>query len=63
MPRDPKLLSDDELLVEEADIKKKLSELDSTQRDIPYSSFIAKREHLDKQLETVLSELSRRERL
>jgi hypothetical protein len=62
MPRSVKLLSKDELLAEEAAIKKKLSDLDSTQRDMPHSSFIAKREYLDKQLEMVLSELSCRER-
>lgn len=63
MPRDATLLSDDELLAEEAAIKKKLSELDNRRRNMPRSSFIATRQQLDAQLEIVLSELGRRRRL
>lgn len=61
MPRDTKLLSDSELLAEESAIKKKLSDLDSRQGNMPHSSFVATRQHLDAQLEMVLSEVRHRE--
>lgn len=61
MLRDAKLLSSNELQMKEAAIKKELSDLDSTQRGTPHSSFLAKRKLLDNQLEMVLSELRHRE--
>lgn len=62
MPRDATLLTDDELLAEEAAIKKKLSDLDNRRLDKPRSSFIATIQQLDARLEIVLSELGRRKR-
>ena len=57
MTKDKKLLSDSELLLEEAAIKQQLSELDSKQQNMVWSLFIAKRQQLNAQLEIVLFEL------
>lgn len=61
MPRDITLLSYEELLTQEANLKNLLSEADKGQQKVPHSSFIARRHQLDAQLEGVLAELGRRE--
>lgn len=55
------LLTNEELLSEEAVIKKQLSILDSEQPKLPHSVFVTKRTQLDKRLKTVLYEINKRD--
>lgn len=60
MTKNVALLSHSELLEEEANMKKQLSELDAERVHMPKSTYLSKRKYLNDRLEKALLELEKK---